>query len=188
LNAPFVCRERRVESAWIDYNGHMNMAYYNVVFDQALDEVFDDLGIGAAYVKSGGGSCFTVEVHVTYVQEVKLGDSLRVTYQLLDWDAKRLHLFASMYNALEGYLAATSEHLVARRHEHAQSGRVAAGGAEPHRIDDEHPPPAAVAAASGSQDRDTEDGAATHGVVGAVSRPRSDLERKRIAVWRLLLH
>lgn len=111
MNAPFVCRERRVESAWIDYNGHMNMAYYNVVFDQALDEVFDDLGIGAAYVKSGGGSCFTVEVHVTYVQEVKLGDSLRVTYQLLDWDAKRLHMFASMYNALEGYLAATSEHL-----------------------------------------------------------------------------
>ncbi|HEY6599918.1 MAG TPA: thioesterase family protein, partial [Pseudomonadales bacterium] len=93
------------------YNGHMNMAYYNVVFDQALDEVFDDLGIGAAYVKSGGGSCFTVEVHVTYVQEVKLGDSLRVTYQLLDWDAKRLHMFAAMYNALEGYLAATSEHL-----------------------------------------------------------------------------
>ena len=111
MNAPYVCRERRVEPAWIDYNGHMNMAYYNVVFDQALDEVFDELGIGAAYVKSGGGSCFTVEVHVSYVQEVKLDDPLRVTYQLLDWDAKRLHMFASMFHAREGYLAATSEHL-----------------------------------------------------------------------------
>ena len=64
-----------------------------------------------AYVKSGGGSCFTVDVHVTYLQEVKLDDPLRVTYQLLDWDAKRLHMFASMHHAEEGYLAATSEHL-----------------------------------------------------------------------------
>ncbi len=111
VNAPFVCRERPVESAWIDYNGHMNMAYYNLVFDQALDEVFDELGIGAAYVASGAGSCFTVEVHVTYVQEVKLADPLRITYQLLDWDAKRLHMFASMFHAEKGYLAATSEHL-----------------------------------------------------------------------------
>jgi acyl-CoA thioester hydrolase len=111
VNSPFVCRERPVESAWIDYNGHMNMAYYNLVFDQALDEVFDALGIGAAYVATGAGSCFTVEVHVTYVQEVKLADPLRVAYQLLDWDAKRLHMFASMHHAQEGYLAATSEHL-----------------------------------------------------------------------------
>ena len=43
MNAPFVCAERRVEPAWIDYNGHMNMAYYNLVFDQALDQVFDEL-------------------------------------------------------------------------------------------------------------------------------------------------
>ena len=48
----------------------MNMAYYNLVFDQALDQVFDELGIGAAYVRDGGGSCFTVEIHVTYVQEL----------------------------------------------------------------------------------------------------------------------
>jgi acyl-CoA thioester hydrolase len=106
-----VCPERRVEAAWIDYNGHMNMAYYHLVFDQALDVVFDDLGIGAAYVRTGQGSCFTVEVHVAYVQELKLDDPMRVTYQLLDWDDKRMHFFAEMYHAQEGYLAATSEQL-----------------------------------------------------------------------------
>src|SRR6185369_5939287 len=49
METPYLCAPRRVERAWIDYNGHMNMAYYNLVFDQALDQVFDDLGIGAAY-------------------------------------------------------------------------------------------------------------------------------------------
>jgi acyl-CoA thioester hydrolase len=111
MQAPYQCTERRVEPAWIDYNGHMNMAYYNLVFDQALDVVFDDLGIGAAYVRDGGGSCFTVEIHVTYIQELKLGDPMRLTFQLLDWDEKRLHFFGAMYHAQEGYLAATSEQL-----------------------------------------------------------------------------
>jgi acyl-CoA thioester hydrolase len=111
MAAPFVCPDRRVERAWIDYNGHMNMAYYNLVFDQALDRVFDELGIGAAYVQHGGGSCFTVEIHVTYIQELKLGDPMRLTFQLLDWYEKRLHFFGAMYHAQEGYLAATSEQL-----------------------------------------------------------------------------
>jgi acyl-CoA thioester hydrolase len=111
MQAPYLCSERRVEPAWIDYNGHMNMAYYNLVFDQALDVVFDELGIGAAYVRDGGGSCFTVEIHVTYIQELKLGDPMRLTFQLLDWDEKRLHFFGAMYHAQEGYLAATSEQL-----------------------------------------------------------------------------
>ncbi len=111
MESPYLCTERRVEPAWIDYNGHMNMAYYNVVFDQALDQVFDELGIGAAYVRDGGGSCFTVEIHVTYEQELKLGDPIRVTFQLLDWDEKRLHFFGEMYHAEAGYLAATSEQM-----------------------------------------------------------------------------
>jgi acyl-CoA thioester hydrolase len=111
MATPYLCAPRRVERAWIDYNGHMNMAYYNVVFDQALDQVFDELGIGAAYVSGGGGSCFTVEIHVTYVQELKLDDPLRVTFQLLDWDEKRLHFYGEMYHADEGYLAATSEQM-----------------------------------------------------------------------------
>ena len=111
MATPYLCAPRRVERAWIDYNGHMNMAYYNLVFDQALDQVFDELGIGAAYVRDGGGSCFTVEIHVTYVQELKLDDPLRVTFQLLDWDEKRLHFFGEMHHAEYGYLAATSEQM-----------------------------------------------------------------------------
>jgi len=105
------CPIQTVEPGWIDYNGHMNMAFYNLAFDRALDHVYDQLGIGADYVRSGGGSCFTAEIHVNYLQELMLGDPLRVTYQLLDIDAKRLHFFESMYHADTGFLAATSEQL-----------------------------------------------------------------------------
>lgn len=106
-----MCPEQRVEAAWIDYNGHMNMAFYNVAFDRALDHVYDLLGIGADYAAEGGGSCFAMEVHVNYLQELLLDDPIRVEFQLLDRDAKRLHFFEHMYHAKQGYLAATSEQL-----------------------------------------------------------------------------
>ncbi len=71
--APFVSSLMKVEPAWIDYNGHLNMAYYNVLFDRAVDEVFELLGCGADYVKKGF-STFTAEVHVRYLRELKEGD------------------------------------------------------------------------------------------------------------------
>ena len=49
--APFVSAPMRVEPGWIDYNGHLNMAYYNVLFDRAVDEVYELLGCGLAYLK-----------------------------------------------------------------------------------------------------------------------------------------
>ncbi len=118
-----VCPVQQVEKGWIDYNGHMNMAFYHVLFDRALDHVYHLLGVDEAYVASGGGSCFTVEVHVCYLKELVLHDPVRVEYQLLDCDDKRLHVFAHMYHADEGYLAATSEQLAV--HVDMQSRRSA---------------------------------------------------------------
>lgn len=111
FESPIVCPLQRVEEAWIDYNGHLNMAFYHLIFDRALDHVYDRLGVGADYVAAGGGSCFTLEVHVNYTQELMQGDPVSVTFQLLDRDPKRLHFFEHMYHAEQGYLAATSEQL-----------------------------------------------------------------------------
>jgi acyl-CoA thioester hydrolase len=109
--APFVSSLMRVDPAWIDYNGHLNMAYYNVLFDRTVDDVFELLGCGVEYVKTRKHSCFTAEVHVRYLRELRAGDSVRVTWQLLDYDAKRMHYFEQLLHADEGWLSATSENM-----------------------------------------------------------------------------
>ena len=79
--APFVSSAMVVDRAWIDYNGHLNMAYYNVLFDRAVDEAFELLGCGADYVTKGF-STFTAEVHVRYLRELRAGDPVRARLPL----------------------------------------------------------------------------------------------------------
>src|SRR4051812_3305410 len=109
--APFVSSIMRIEQTWIDYNGHLNMAYHNVLFDRAVDEAYELLGIGAAYVERRRHSLFTTEVHVRYLRELHAGDPVRVTFQLLDYDRKRLHYFEQLFHASDGWVAATSENM-----------------------------------------------------------------------------
>ena len=98
-----------VRKEWIDNNGHMNMGYYVVVFDLATDEFFRWVGLDWTYRQSRRVTTFCLEAHVTYHREVREGDPLRFTTQLLAHDAKRLHYIHAMYHATEGYLAATNE-------------------------------------------------------------------------------
>ena len=70
---------RRVLPEWIDANGHMNMAYYVVLFDQATDLMYETLGVGQAYREATGNSTFTVETHTLYEREVRVGERVRVT-------------------------------------------------------------------------------------------------------------
>ena len=107
--APFVSSVMRVEPAWIDYNGHLNMAYYNVLFDRAVDEVYELLGLGLSYVRTTRHSTFTAEVHVRYLRELLVDAPVRVTFQLLGFDEKRMHYFEQLCHAEEGWLSATSE-------------------------------------------------------------------------------
>ena len=98
-----------VPPAFIDPNGHMNVGYYSVLFDQALDLPWDRLGVGSASTEATGCSTFTLESHVTYQREVHAGDPLDFTFQVIDFDAKRMHYFMTMLHANERWLAATSE-------------------------------------------------------------------------------
>ena len=109
--APFVSSAMRVEPQWIDYNGHLNMAYYNVMMDRAIDELWLQLGIGPTYKKERHGSTFTAECHVRYLREIHLGDPVQVTVYLLGADEKRLHTFEELRHASEGWLSATSENI-----------------------------------------------------------------------------
>src|SRR3546814_554117 len=108
---PFDRHRAVVLPEWIDYNGHMNVDYYLLAFDQATDLFFDHLGLGAAHRAATGGSTFAGDIHLTYRRELREGDPLRVTSQLLGFDEKRLRFFQHMYHAEEGFLAATMESL-----------------------------------------------------------------------------
>ncbi|HRP75551.1 MAG TPA: thioesterase family protein [Rhodocyclaceae bacterium] len=98
-----------VPAEWIDYNGHMNVAYYVLAFDQGTDRFLGTLGMDPDYPRREGGSTFALEMHVTYDRELKQGDPYVVYTQLIDADAKRIHMHHTMRHATEGWLAATNE-------------------------------------------------------------------------------
>jgi acyl-CoA thioester hydrolase len=106
---PFRSSLMTVRPEWIDYNGHMNMAYYAVLFDTAADEIYPLLGFGPDYQKTGF-TTYTAEFHICYLRELHLADPVTVTLQLLDFDEKRFHFYQEILHA-DGWCAATGETL-----------------------------------------------------------------------------
>ncbi|MBS27682.1 MAG: thioesterase-like protein [Alphaproteobacteria bacterium] len=109
ISAPLELHTETVQPDWIDYNGHMNLAYYMLAFDHATDAFFDYVGLGEGYLKTANCSTFTLEAHITYDRELMAGAPMRFETQLLAHDAKRLHYIHFMYHAEEGYLASANE-------------------------------------------------------------------------------
>ena len=111
-HAPFDIHRSVVLPEWLDWNGHMNVAFYVTAFDQASGAFMRNMGLGRQYVDGKHGMTFVLETHVTYDREMKGGAPMRFTTQLLERDAKRVHLYHEMFHADEGYLAATNEVIV----------------------------------------------------------------------------
>lgn len=108
--APFMSRAREIEKDWIDYNGHLNMAYYMVLFDRSADDLFEVLGMGAQYAATRRLTSYSAEAHICYVRELHLGQRIRCDAQILDFDEKRIRLYQEMRH-VDGWLAATAETL-----------------------------------------------------------------------------
>lgn len=106
---PLRVHREAVRPEWIDYNGHMNVAYYVLAFDHATDAMYDRLGLDRAYRERTNCSTFAVEMNVSYVREVHEGDALSFATWIVGVDDKRLHYYHEMYHADEGWLAATCE-------------------------------------------------------------------------------
>ncbi|MEM6847309.1 MAG: thioesterase family protein [Pseudomonadota bacterium] len=98
-----------IELGWLDYNGHLNMAYYHVMFDRTVDIALDAVNLGAEYRADNACGIFNVETHVLYRREVHAHDLVRVSFQLLGRDAKRLHGFQTMVREGDGEFLASSE-------------------------------------------------------------------------------
>ena len=107
--APLDTGGRTVSVDWIDYNGHMMDGYYSIAFTEATDALLDQLGLGAAYREQTGSSIYTVESHLCFFRSVRAGVRLRYASQLLGVDAKRLHAFHWMTDAVTGDELAANE-------------------------------------------------------------------------------
>jgi len=110
MSAPLRTLDATVIEDWIDYNGHLNEAYYLVIFSKATDAIQDYLGMTFTSIKSTGYTLFTVETHLRYLQEIGLGKDVYVTTHIIEYDNKRVRLYHSMYNAQDELLA-TAEKL-----------------------------------------------------------------------------
>ncbi|MCL7748984.1 thioesterase family protein [Halalkalibacter alkaliphilus] len=100
-----------VRKEWVDYNGHMNDAEYARVFSLSVDSFMDYIGLHEAARQSLNYTIFTLETHLCYLKEAHEGEELTVEVQLLDDDAKRLHVFFMMKNR-DGAEIATSEQML----------------------------------------------------------------------------
>ncbi|MBL4783553.1 MAG: thioesterase family protein [Porticoccaceae bacterium] len=98
-----------VEPDWVDYNGHMNLAFYVLAFDKATDNFYDQLGIGLDYRAREDSSMFTLGINVDYRREVFADDELLITTQLLEVDNKRLRYIHQMYQGGDASPVALNE-------------------------------------------------------------------------------
>jgi acyl-CoA thioesterase FadM len=97
----------QVQPEWLDSNGHMNLAYYIVVFDRGTDAWLEMAGLGAAFRARTKRTTFAVESHVLYRKEVRLGDALLVRTRVVEGGGKRLHFVHEMTSG--GALVAMQE-------------------------------------------------------------------------------
>ncbi|MFD1066132.1 thioesterase family protein [Oceanobacillus locisalsi] len=107
---------------WVDYNGHLNDAYYALIFSHSLDALMDDIGLDEDGRKAQAYTIFTLEAHIKYLKEAHENEELYTNVTVLNRDAKRMHLWFEMKNK-EDDTVATSEQMVMGMDE--SSGRPA---------------------------------------------------------------
>jgi len=104
--------ESPVLSDWIDYNGHMNDAYYVVAFSKGIDAFMVHIGLDETFRSENSVSIYTLQSMVQYLQEVSEGEPLVIKGQLLESDNKKLRLYMTMYHAKTNDVLATMETLL----------------------------------------------------------------------------
>jgi acyl-CoA thioester hydrolase len=113
----------RIRPEWIDYNGHLMDGYYLVAFSDATEAVLAALGFGPTYRERTGRTIYTVEAHLTFRREMSADTVFSVATQVIDHDAKRIHVIHDMTDSSNGERLATAELMFV--HVDQSSGRVA---------------------------------------------------------------
>ena len=97
---------------WVDYNGHLRDAFYLLIFSYATDAFMDHIGLDSDNREASGYSLFTLECHLNYLHEVKLGTPVWVNTQVIGFDRKRLHLYHSLHREDFDEALAASEQML----------------------------------------------------------------------------
>jgi betainyl-CoA thioesterase len=120
IPAPLRLHQATVREAWVDYNGHLTESAYLLIFGDSSDAFFRYFGVDEDY-RASGRSLYTAETHLHNLREVRRGERLRLTVQVLGADSKRLHIAHEMYNEA-GTLVATAEQMLL--HVDTRAGKV----------------------------------------------------------------
>ena len=113
INNPVESPIEDVLEEWIDYNGHMNVAYYTLAFDRAIDFFLEEtLGIGPAYVRHANQGPYSLQANYHYLQELKKGDRFRSKVLIIGADKKKIHMVLEMINASNAEKVAICETLL----------------------------------------------------------------------------
>ena len=100
-----------IKKEWTDYNNHMNMAYYVLIFDQVWEIMLQKFKMGEDSAKNNKMSTMVVETHTSYNNEVKEGEEVEINLTFFDHDKKRLHFKMEMLEKTTKKLSATLEML-----------------------------------------------------------------------------
>ena len=100
---------KKIIKEWTDYNGHMNLSYYILIFDIGAEVILSKFKMGEHSAKTTKKSTMVVETHTTYNQEVKEGDEVDVLISYFEHDNKRLHYKLEMFDKAKNTLSATTE-------------------------------------------------------------------------------
>ena len=99
----------KIINDWTDYNNHMNLSYYILVFDKAAEKILSKFDMGEEAALKTKRSTMVVETHTTYNNEVKENENVDVYLSYCDHDKKRLHYKLEMYEKTKNVLSATTE-------------------------------------------------------------------------------
>ena len=109
-DTPIILPEKKVIKDWIDYNGHMNVAFYTLAFDKSLDVFLEDiLGIGETHALQNKQGPFVLQSHYNYLNEMSLDEKFNIRLLVVDCDEKRMHLCLDMFSQKKNKVVAVAE-------------------------------------------------------------------------------
>ena len=99
LSLPIKVSKGTVKEDWIDYNGHMNMAYYVQFFEESSDFLLEHIDLGYRYAIEERKGVFVIKCEINYRKEINLHENFIISIEELVCKGKKLVVGLRMLNA-----------------------------------------------------------------------------------------